>query len=175
MFLAIDAEHVWKEEGGPQVWEARWEHRIPARGSLLPGTGLLGVCLRLGGEERAGRGSPVLRAGGAVLLLGQGAQLRLWLLTGTAGPAMPPSPPPPPPPPALPLSRHSRPGAGPGDSPQGHPALPGAHRCSRLLSPSSPVCMLCRRARVDPDICGQTSADGGLCAHRFCLVSSLQS
>eukprot|EP00076_Gallus_gallus_P035345 XP_025000883.1 histone-lysine N-methyltransferase 2D-like [Gallus gallus] len=32
-----------------------------------------------------------------------------------------------------------------------------------------PVCMLCRRARVDPDICGQTSADGGLCAHRFCL------
>uniref|UniRef100_A0A8V0XL61 PHD-type domain-containing protein n=1 Tax=Gallus gallus TaxID=9031 RepID=A0A8V0XL61_CHICK len=52
---------------------------------------------------------------------------------------------------------------------RGHPALPGAHRCSRLLSPSSPVCMLCRRARVDPDICGQTSADGGLCAHRFCL------
>uniref|UniRef100_A0A8V0XUT3 PHD-type domain-containing protein n=1 Tax=Gallus gallus TaxID=9031 RepID=A0A8V0XUT3_CHICK len=46
---------------------------------------------------------------------------------------------------------------------------PCAHRCSRLLSPSSPVCMLCRRAQVNPDICGQTFANGGLCAHQFCL------
>uniref|UniRef100_A0A8V0XWW7 PHD-type domain-containing protein n=1 Tax=Gallus gallus TaxID=9031 RepID=A0A8V0XWW7_CHICK len=58
---------------------------------------------------------------------------------------------------------------GPGDGPQGHPALPGAHRCSRLLSPSSPVCVLCRRAQVNPDICGQTFANDGLCAHQFCL------
>ncbi|XP_040512119.1 PHD finger protein 7-like [Gallus gallus] len=32
-----------------------------------------------------------------------------------------------------------------------------------------PVCMLCRRAQVNPDICGQTFANGGLCAHQFCL------
>ncbi|XP_048787990.1 PHD finger protein 7-like [Lagopus muta] len=32
-----------------------------------------------------------------------------------------------------------------------------------------PVCMLCRQAQVDPDICGRTFASGGLCAHEFCL------
>ncbi|XP_072216527.1 PHD finger protein 7-like [Excalfactoria chinensis] len=32
-----------------------------------------------------------------------------------------------------------------------------------------PVCMLCRRAQVHPDICGQTFATGGLCVHQFCL------
>ncbi|XP_015705231.1 PHD finger protein 7-like isoform X2 [Coturnix japonica] len=32
-----------------------------------------------------------------------------------------------------------------------------------------PVCMLCRQAQVDPDICGQTFVNGGLCAHHFCL------
>ncbi|XP_015705230.1 PHD finger protein 7-like isoform X1 [Coturnix japonica] len=84
----------------------------------------------------------------------------------TAGPAKQPSPPPPP---ALPLSWHSRHGAGPGDVFQGYQALPGAHHCSRLLSPSSAVCMLCRQAQVDPDICGQTFVNGGLCAHHFCL------
>uniref|UniRef100_A0A8V0XNC6 PHD-type domain-containing protein n=1 Tax=Gallus gallus TaxID=9031 RepID=A0A8V0XNC6_CHICK len=31
------------------------------------------------------------------------------------------------------------------------------------------VCMLCHRAQVNPDICGQTFACGGLCAHQFCL------
>ncbi|XP_052556863.1 PHD finger protein 7-like [Tympanuchus pallidicinctus] len=33
-----------------------------------------------------------------------------------------------------------------------------------------PVCVLCGRAQVNPDICGQTFASGGLCAHEFCLV-----
>ncbi|XP_019466186.1 PHD finger protein 7-like isoform X2 [Meleagris gallopavo] len=33
-----------------------------------------------------------------------------------------------------------------------------------------PVCVLCRRAQVNPDICGQTFASSGLCAHEFCLV-----
>ncbi|XP_010725890.1 PHD finger protein 7-like, partial [Meleagris gallopavo] len=32
-----------------------------------------------------------------------------------------------------------------------------------------PVCMLCRRAQVNPDICGRTFANSGLCAHEFCL------
>ncbi|XP_040551228.1 PHD finger protein 7-like [Gallus gallus] len=32
-----------------------------------------------------------------------------------------------------------------------------------------PVCVLCRRAQVNPDICGETFANGGLCAHQFCL------
>ncbi|XP_019467060.1 PHD finger protein 7-like [Meleagris gallopavo] len=32
-----------------------------------------------------------------------------------------------------------------------------------------PVCVLCRRAQVNPDICGRTFANGGLCAHEFCL------
>ncbi|XP_021237312.1 PHD finger protein 7-like isoform X2 [Numida meleagris] len=32
-----------------------------------------------------------------------------------------------------------------------------------------PVCMLCRRAEVDPDICGRTFAVSGFCAHHFCL------
>ncbi|XP_042678898.1 PHD finger protein 7-like [Centrocercus urophasianus] len=32
-----------------------------------------------------------------------------------------------------------------------------------------PVCVLCGRAQVNPDICGQTFASGGLCAHEFCL------
>ncbi|XP_040512354.1 PHD finger protein 7-like isoform X2 [Gallus gallus] len=32
-----------------------------------------------------------------------------------------------------------------------------------------PVCVLCRRAQVNPDICGQTFANDGLCAHQFCL------
>ncbi|XP_072216518.1 PHD finger protein 7-like [Excalfactoria chinensis] len=31
------------------------------------------------------------------------------------------------------------------------------------------VCMLCRQAQVDPDICGQTFVSGGLRAHHFCL------
>jgi len=137
----------------------------PCTGSPLPGTGLLGVCLRLGGEEGTGRGYPVLRAGRVLPLLGQGAQLGLWLPADTAGPTRPPS---------LPPSQHGRPGASPGDGPQRHPALPGAHCCSRLLSPSSPVCVLCRRAQVNPDICGETFANGGLCAHQFCLVSSLK-
>uniref|UniRef100_A0A8C2Y5A8 RING-type domain-containing protein n=1 Tax=Coturnix japonica TaxID=93934 RepID=A0A8C2Y5A8_COTJA len=47
-------------------------------------------------------------------------------------------------------------------------------RCSRLLSPSSAVCVLCRRTQVNPDICGETFTSGGLCAHQFCLVSSLK-
>ncbi|XP_032297244.1 PHD finger protein 7-like [Coturnix japonica] len=32
-----------------------------------------------------------------------------------------------------------------------------------------PVCMLCRRTQVNPDICGQISVNGGLCAHQFCV------
>uniref|UniRef100_A0A8C2T3G3 Uncharacterized protein n=1 Tax=Coturnix japonica TaxID=93934 RepID=A0A8C2T3G3_COTJA len=39
----------------------------------------------------------------------------------------------------------------------------------------SAVCMLCRRTQVNPDICGQISVNGGLCAHQFCVVSSLKA
>eukprot|EP00076_Gallus_gallus_P035339 XP_025000877.1 uncharacterized protein LOC101748547 [Gallus gallus] len=50
------------------------------------------------------------------------------------------------------------------------PSMPNmSGRKKEAPKSGKPVCMLCRRARVDPDICGQTSADGGLCAHRFCL------
>eukprot|EP00076_Gallus_gallus_P035337 XP_025000875.1 PHD finger protein 7-like [Gallus gallus] len=43
------------------------------------------------------------------------------------------------------------------------------HFASGNCQNRSPLSMLCRRARVDRRESGQTSADGGLCAHRFCL------
>nr|XP_041573824.1 PHD finger protein 7-like [Taeniopygia guttata] len=33
-----------------------------------------------------------------------------------------------------------------------------------------PVCMLCRRAEADPDICGDKLEKDGLCAHLYCLI-----
>jgi len=56
----------------------------------------------------------------------------------------------------------------PGDSPQGH------RGCSLMLTfaLSSPACVLCGRADVDPDICGRTFAKSGIRVHEFCLVSS---
>ncbi|XP_048783370.1 PHD finger protein 7-like isoform X6 [Lagopus muta] len=36
------------------------------------------------------------------------------------------------------------------------------------------VCMLCRRADVDPNICGRTFAESDLCVHEFCLLFSLK-
>jgi len=133
------------------------------RSSPPPGTGVLGVCQRLRGKEGAGRGAPAA-AGHSPSAPQQVAQRGLWLPAATVGPAVPP-------PPASPLGQHCKQRARPWGPPSG---TPGPARCSLLLAfaLSSPVCMLCRRADVDPNICGRTFAESDLCVHEFCLVSS---
>ncbi|OWK56035.1 G2/M phase-specific E3 ubiquitin-protein ligase, partial [Lonchura striata] len=51
------------------------------------------------------------------------------------------------------------------------PPLTAAMCDSKQEGPGArePVCMLCRRAEADPDICGDKLEKGGLCAHVFCL------
>lgn len=129
--------------------------------------GCCGVCQRLRGKEGVGRVSPSA-AGHGPSAPQRGAQPGLWLPAAIVGPAISP---PPPPSPALPLSQHSKQRAWPWEQSSG---TPGPARCSLLLifALSSPVCMLCRQADVDPNICGRTFAQSGLYVHEFCLVSS---
>ncbi|XP_072216547.1 PHD finger protein 7-like [Excalfactoria chinensis] len=49
--------------------------------------------------------------------------------------------------------------------------MPSMFQGNEEEAPNSgePECVLCRRARVNPDTCGQMVATGGLCAHQFCL------
>ena len=132
----------------------------------LPAAGQRGAG-GLPAAERERRGSPAA-AGHSTSAPRQGAQPGLWLPAATVGPAVPR---PPAPPPALPLSRHGKQRARPWGQPSGKA---GPARCSLLLAfaLSSAACVLCRRADVNPDICGRTFAESDLCVHEFCLVSS---
>lgn len=98
-------------------------------------------------------------AGGPRAPRGSGAQAGQWAPAGTPLPA---------------LARLGRDRQALGGNPSG--TLPPApQRCSFLVpfALSPPACMLCRRAEADPGICGRKLQKHGLCAHEFCLVSSL--
>lgn len=112
------------------------------------GRRVLGVCLRLREEERAGRGSPATM-GQVLSAPWQGSQPLHHLQPCTSA--------------SIAGTEQD-----PGNSPQGRT------KCSLLLTfaLSFSVCVLCDRADVDPDICGRTFAKSGICVHEFCLVSS---